>query len=101
VRPNGNPSFSSGSPCGFGVSKSEIRRDEVSKSEIRRDEQCSVCRRLTLHHVTQNRSGGGKRSSEILTCEEHRKHPNGQLDIRDPRTGEWITVRPPNDKRSA
>ena len=30
-----------------------------------------------------------------LTCEEHRTFPNGQLDIRDPRTGEWITVRPP------
>jgi hypothetical protein len=59
-----------------------------------------VCRRVTSHKVTQNRSEGGQRSSETSTCEEHRKLPNGQLDIRDPRTGEWITVRPPNDKRS-
>jgi hypothetical protein len=58
-----------------------------------------VCRRLTSHKVTQGRSGSGKLSSEISTCEEHRKFPNGQLDIRDPRTGEWITVRPPNDQR--
>jgi hypothetical protein len=50
---------------------------------------------VTSHKVTQNRSEGGQRSSEISTCEEHRKFPNGQLDIRDPRTGEWITVRPP------
>jgi hypothetical protein len=67
---------------------------------IRRHEDCSVCRRVTSHTVTQNRSEGGTRSSEISTCEEHRNLPNGQLDIRDPRTGEWITVRTPNDKRS-
>ena len=60
-----------------------------------------MCRRVTSHKVTQNRGGGGKRSSEISTCEEHRTFSNGQLDVRDPRTGEWITVRPPHDKRSA
>ena len=67
---------------------------------MRRNEECSVCRRVTSHKVTQNRSESGKRSTETLTCEEHRKLPDGQLDIRDPRTGEWITVRPPSDNRS-
>ena len=60
-----------------------------------------MCRRVTSHKITQNRSEGGRRSSEISTCEEHRKFPNGQLDVRDQRTGEWITLRPPDDKRSA
>jgi hypothetical protein len=35
------------------------------------------------------------------TCEEHREFPTGQVDVRDQRTGEWITVRPPDDKPSA
>jgi hypothetical protein len=38
---------------------------------------------------------------EISTCEEHRKFPTGQLHVRDQRTGEWITLRPPDDKPSA
>ena len=54
---------------------------------MRRNEECSVCRRVTSHKVTQNRSESGKRSTETLTCEAHRNLPDGQLDIRDPRTG--------------
>jgi Hsp20/alpha crystallin family len=53
------------------------------------------------HKVTQTRCGGGNRVDEISTCEEHRKFPTGQLDVRDQRTGEWITLRPPDDKPSA
>jgi hypothetical protein len=44
-----------------------------------------MCRRVTSHKVTQDRSGGGNRLSETSTCEGHVKLPNG---------------RPPIDKRS-
>jgi len=37
---------------------------------------------------------------ETSTCED-RKFPTGQLDVRDQQTGEWITLRPPDDKPSA
>ena len=56
-----------------------------------------MCQRVTSHKVMASGKGGGDGVSEVSTCEEHRNLPNGQLDIRDPRTGEWITLRPPMD----
>jgi len=55
---------------------------------------------VTWHKVKQIPCGGGNRVAEA-TCEEHREFPTGQVDVRDQRTGEWITLRPPDDKPSA
>jgi hypothetical protein len=60
-----------------------------------RRQPCSICHRATLHEVKQVKSGAGEVLADPAKCTEHREFTNGQIDVRDPRTGEWVTVRPP------
>jgi hypothetical protein len=56
---------------------------------------CAICKRVTLHTVTKSKNGMGKTLAEDVDCRDHEVWSNGGIDVRDPRSGEWRTVRPP------
>jgi hypothetical protein len=40
----------------------------------------------------------GKTIAEIADCNEHRKWRDGRIDVRDPHSGEWRTVKSAEEK---
>ena len=59
---------------------------------------CAICRRVTPHTVTKSKNSMGKTLAEVAECREHRVWADGRIDVRDPGTGEWRTVKPPDEK---
>lgn len=55
---------------------------------------CAICKRVTLHTVTKSKNGMGKTMAKVAECREHRVWADGGVDVRDSRTGEWLTVKP-------
>jgi hypothetical protein len=51
---------------------------------------CEVCRRLTIHDVTIATNGMGEPVSSNAVCRDHRPWTSGRIDVRDPKTGEWV-----------
>jgi hypothetical protein len=58
-----------------------------------RKQPCRICRRVTWHKVDEAHTEGDV--VEVATCMSHHTYSNGQIDVRNPRTGQWTTVRPP------
>jgi hypothetical protein len=55
---------------------------------------CSICQRVTPHTVTKSKNGMGETIAEVAQCNDHREWTDGRLDVRDLKSGDWITVRP-------
>lgn len=59
---------------------------------------CSICQRVTLHTVTKSKNGMGETIAEIAACNEHREWTDGRIEVRDPQSGSWRTVKPADEK---